>query len=105
MLLPWEWWLGDGAYIAEPQIVSLYRKPVGGALLPYQQVVNDIISHYRARVEHINHLIESHAIFKEAFCGGVDLLSDAFFVVVHTTNIHLCACPRYPSFGNWSHFM
>ncbi len=128
-LLPWEQWIGDGAYIANAQFITPYRKPNNGVLSPDQVFVNDIISHYRARVEHINHLMEFHAVLQGMnihiivfnmtyvqefiyhsicytlgkFRGGVGLLSDCYRVIAHTTNIHLRAHPRYPPFGSWPH--
>jgi DDE superfamily endonuclease len=78
-ILSWEWWLGDGAYVAEPQVLSPCCKPKGRRLTARELELNAIISHYRARVKHVNHLMESHAILKNVFRGGLSLLIDAFF--------------------------
>eukprot|EP00026_Physarum_polycephalum_P011249 Phypoly_transcript_11456.p1 GENE.Phypoly_transcript_11456~~Phypoly_transcript_11456.p1 ORF type:complete len:177 (+),score=4.07 Phypoly_transcript_11456:606-1136(+) len=103
-LLPWEWWLGDGAYVAEPQVLSPCRKPPSRELNERELELNAVISHYRARVEHTNHLMESHAILKGVFRAGISLLSDALFVIAHTTNMYIHKSLRYPTFGNWPHF-
>jgi hypothetical protein len=102
-LRPWEWWIGDGAYIANEQFLSPFRNPVNGQLPIHNLYVNAIISHYRARVEHINHLFEMHAVFAGRFRGGISLLSDSYFVIAHTTNIGLRRNWRYPAYGPWSH--
>lgn len=123
-LLPWEWWIGDGAYpklniifplilllfyliidiyISQTQMLSPYRHPPHGNLTNDEEFVNMVIAHYRARVEHTNHLFERHGIFRGTFRGGIGLLSDAFYVIAHTTNIELCCHLRYPPFGPWDH--
>jgi hypothetical protein len=103
-LLDWEWWIGDGAYIAEPQVLSPCRKPPNGDFSEGALNINRIISHYRARVEHTNHLFESHAILQGAFRGGYDLLSDSYHVLANTINIHLRTHIRYPTYGEWAHY-
>jgi hypothetical protein len=90
-------------YISQQQFLFPYRKPPHSNLTPHQEYVNSIISHYHARIEHINHLFEQHGIFRGTFRGGVALLSDAFYVIAHTTNMVLRAENRYPGFGPWSH--
>jgi len=89
LLLPWEWWIGDGAYISQKQFLYPHRVPPNGSLTAEQILTNTIISHYRARVEHINHLFEQHGVFRGKFRGGIALLSSAFYVIAHTTNIEL----------------
>jgi len=90
-------------YISQQQFLFPYRKPAHGNLTPHQEFVNSIISHYRAWIEHINHLFEQHGIFKGTFCDGVALLSDAFYVIAHTTNMVLRTENKYPTFGPWCH--
>lgn len=84
-------------------MLAPYRVPPNGELSPDKIYVNSIIAHYRARVEHINHLFEQHGIFRGTFRGGVALMTDALYVIAHTTNIVLRSNPRYPEYGTWSH--
>lgn len=100
MLLPWELWLGDGAYVMCPQLLCPYCHPVLGTLSYNQQLMNAVISHYRARVEHKNKLLERHNILGTRFRGGCELLMDAGEVFAKTENIdskmHLCYRPIGP---------
>ena len=105
LLRCWERFLGDGAYCANAQFITPYRKPANGELAIRESTANADISFHRARVEHTNHLFESHAIFQGAFRGSVALLDDVVKVTAHTTNIHLRTHPRYAAVGPWPHTM
>jgi hypothetical protein len=103
-VLPWEWWLGDGAYVANNQMLAFHRKSKGGEFSGKNLEMNGIIAHYRSRIEHINHLMKAHQILKRINNLSITLLTAAYFVIAHTTNIHLHKHLRYESFGNWPHF-
>lgn len=103
-LLDGEYLLGDGHYTCLPCIVGPYQQPPHGTLSLEEYITNEIISHYRSRIEHGNGRIEKHYMFKTAFRGSLDVLSDALHVTAHTTNIYNCMYPAYPPTGPWSHF-
>lgn len=102
-LLPWEYLIGDGHFTSIPQILCPYRSPPNGRLSLDQHVINAVISHYRSRVEHSNHLFNQHATFQQPWRGSVQLLHDITHVSAHTGNVELHRYIRYPPFGPWSH--
>ena len=53
----------------------------------YQKTV--IIQHYRARVEHTNHVFKCHCAFQTPWRCSVKLLSAITRITAHTTNIQL----------------
>jgi len=104
VMRPWEFLLADGAYIAEPELLTPWKLPNGGHLALQQYVDNAIISHYRARVEHINAVFESHNCFQYKFRGGLDLLKDCIAVTSNILNIQAHLRLRYEPVGPWAHF-
>ena len=44
---PWEYWLGDKAYIGCPEFVTEFKKPIGGQLRAEQIEWNLLLQHYR----------------------------------------------------------
>ena len=98
----WEWLLGDG-HFTEPQFLIPYRNSQGHPMPEYQQLVNIIIAHYRARIEHINAVFDAHKMFQTDYRGSFDLLQACTHVNAHATNITLLRHPRYPPCGPWLH--
>lgn len=103
-MFPWELYLGDGAYPACPQIITPYRCPPHGSLTYEQEFMNEVISHYRARVEHKNKLMVRHNILGTVFRGGRELLADAGQVLAQTENVDSKLFLRYPPVGPFPHF-
>jgi hypothetical protein len=101
--LPWEWGLGDGHYCACANMLTPFRRPRHGHLPAEEAYFNEILSHYRSRVEHINSYIERHKMFQEVYRGSDSLLASAMTVTLQTTNIKLRRCLRYPAWGPHSH--
>jgi len=99
-----EWILGDGAYVAEAQILSPFRRSPNQSLTEEQLFFNLLISHYRARVEHINSLLKFHGIYQGNFRSSVDLLVIAVRIHLHFISVQLKMFPRYQPYGNWPHF-
>lgn len=44
---PWEYWLGDKAYIGCPEFLTEFKKPIGGQLTAEQIEWNLLLQHYR----------------------------------------------------------
>ena len=70
-LYPWEYVLGDKAYVACDELLCEFKKPPRGSLAPpltaAQIEYNLIVQHYRARVEHmIGQLVCSRKAAHEA---------------------------------------
>lgn len=65
---------------------------------------NQIVRHYRARVEHINAKFDSHQMFQTNFRGGLNNLTSGIYITAMTLNVQLHKYPCYPPEGPWSHF-
>jgi len=97
-----EWVLADGVYSGIPHMLTPAENDVTGQAIRY----NRTLSHYRARIEHINHLIKHHAMLNgTVHCKDVEVLAAAFYVTVSLTNVELKRYPRYWPYGPWSHFV
>jgi len=44
---PWEYWLGDKAYVGCPEFLTEFKKPIGGQLNAEQIEWNLLLQHYR----------------------------------------------------------
>lgn len=104
-LNPWELHLGDGHFSHLPHVIGPYKKPRNGEFSAQQKLTNQIISHYRSRVEHINRRFNCHAVFHSKWRGGVELLSNIAHITANTTNIVLHWRIAYPPVGPWPHFL
>jgi len=102
-LEPWECLLGDGHYTCLRCIVGPHKQPAVGRLSPEQFEANAVISHYRARVEHVNSKIEKHVIFQTTFRGGFRLLCAAVRITLHTTALWTYFYPPHLPIGSWPH--
>ena len=51
---PWEYWLGDKAYIGCPEFLTEFKKPIGGQLTAEQIEWNLLLQHYR-----MGHMVKS----------------------------------------------
>jgi hypothetical protein len=103
-VLPGEYGLGDGHFSSLDFMVTPPQQPPGGHMTDNEYYVAAVISHYRARVEHINARIDSHAIFQSDWRHSVYLLNDVVTVTTHATAFLSYQHVRYPPYGNWSHF-
>lgn len=99
-----EYLLGDGHYAWLPWIISPYPEQPNGVLSKQEYITNAIISHYRSRIEHVIGRIKRHMIFKTAFRGTLDLLSDLMTICMHTQNVYQMMYPSYAFYGPWGHF-
>eukprot|EP01116_Phalansterium_solitarium_P014366 TRINITY_DN31_c0_g1_i10.p1 TRINITY_DN31_c0_g1~~TRINITY_DN31_c0_g1_i10.p1 ORF type:complete len:315 (+),score=6.55 TRINITY_DN31_c0_g1_i10:577-1521(+) len=101
-LVPGEWIIADGVFKSIPQMFTPHPMPEDdetGRLIRW----NNILAHYRARVEHINRVVKYHRMF-QSFRSDVSVLEAAMKITVHLSNIELQRFPRYWPYGPWSHF-
>ena len=99
-ILPWEYWLGDKAYVGCPEFLT----EIKGSKLPRSVVeYNLTIQHYRGRNEHlISELRQSRAALNAMWRHSYSLLA-----AVMKLSAHMCGLvermrgPRYDCFGPW----
>lgn len=63
-------------------------------------MVNIIISHYHAHIEHVNAFFVHHT---NHFHGSVDLLYNAIHTTTYMMAIHLHQYLHYVPYGDWPH--
>ena len=101
---PWEWALGDGAFLNNWHVLVKFQQPANGLLTPEEVYFNVIFNYWRLRVEHIIGEVKNHDMFMGVFRGSNILLKAALDLTVHLTNIKLkMALPRYVTCGSWGH--
>jgi hypothetical protein len=69
----------------------------------YEYLQYAFISHYCARIKHLNHQFNCHQVFQTKFRGSLQSLYDIVHVSAHTLNIELLQSPKYPLIGLWLH--
>jgi len=99
-----EYWLADQHFANCGNFLTPYKQPRFGHLTDSQYLFNAILAHYRARIEHVNRVVESHKILQIKFRGEIDVLTYAAHTIAHTSNIELSRYIRYHPYGPWSHF-
>lgn len=97
---PWEYGLGDKAYVGEPQLITEWK---GRNLTPQQREFNTTIQHYRGRVEHlISEVVDGRAALCTTWRGSFSLLAAIMKIVVHMVGLQeRMKGPRYDVFGPW----
>lgn len=101
---PWEWGLGDGAFLSNPHILVKHIQPAGGLLTKPQVTINTIFNYWRLRVEHIIGEIKRHDMFDGVFRGSYVTLKSAIDLTVNMTQIKIkLSLPRYRTLGPWGH--
>jgi len=103
-LNPEEWMLGDGHYISQEGFIAPFRHPPHSLLPDDEYYFNAVLSRYRARVEHSNRRVKSHALFHTPWRGSVGLLSTCVRITVHTQAIVQKMYLMYPPCGPWPHY-
>jgi len=84
-LKPWELLLGDGHYSSCSQFIT----PVKETHWHTKEEIDHNIqtAHYRARIEHVNHLFKAHGVFRTPFRGQADTLQAIVKITAHTTAV------------------
>jgi hypothetical protein len=104
-LKPQELVLADGAYISESQVLCPFRQPPNGHLTFREYSFNQILGHYRSRVEHSNAKLKKHKILGGIFRGKeMDVISCAALVIANCQNVHQHMHLSYEPYGPHSHF-
>jgi len=96
--------LGDQHFCTCRNFLTPYRAPNHGNLCTEYLLFNAVLSHYRARIEHINAVLECHSILKETFRGDIDTIKIAAKILAHTINVEQCRYLKYQPYGPWPHF-
>ena len=97
---PWEYGLGDKAYVGERQVITEWK----GKNLPADKVnFNLSVQHYRGRVEH---LISEVVSGRKALCtrwrGSFTLLAAIMKITAHMVGLQeRMKGPRYDVYGPW----
>lgn len=97
-----EFWIGDGHYSSLPWVISPFKRT--RPLTYHELMTNQIISHYRARVEHVNAKIKKHTLFQTPYRGTIETLDTLLKITMHTTSVWTKMYIAYPPFGPWDHF-
>ena len=102
-LYPWEYGLGDKAYIGWPHMVTEYKKPNGGNLTQRQLEFNLLVQHYRGRNEHlIRQMRAGKNVFAKRWMGSFSLFSALTRLAAHMTGLQeRMKGPRYDVYGPW----
>ena len=97
---PWEYGLGDKAYVGEPQILTEWK---GSNLTPQQTRFNLTVQHYRGRVEHlIGELVSMRKSLNTRWRGSFGLLAAVMKIAAHMVGLQeRMKGPRYDVFGPW----
>ena len=97
---PWEYGLGDKAYVGEPQIITEWK---GRHLSRQQQRFNMMVQHYRGRVEHlISEVVDGRKALSTTWRGSFSLLAAVMKISAHMVGLQeRMKGPRYDVFGPW----
>ena len=103
-ILPWEYWLGDKAYVGCPEFLT----EIKGKGLPRSTVeFNLTIQHYRGRNEHlISEYKQQRDTLSTTWRGSFSLL-DVLLAAIMKLSAHMVGLqermrgPRYDCFGPW----
>jgi hypothetical protein len=101
----WEYGLGDKAYVGCPDMLTEYKKLVGGAALNATQMRwNLTIQHYRGRIEHMIKSSKRGAVLGDGrkWRGSFSTLAAIARFSAHMSGLEeRMLGPRYPSYGPW----
>ena len=91
---PWEYGLGDKAYVGAPQIITEWK---GKNMTHEQQRFNLTVQHYRGRVEHlISEVVDGRMALCTKWRGTFSLLAAVLKIAVHMVGLQeRMKGPRY----------
>ena len=101
---PWEYGLGDKAYVGEPQVITEWKSTfLGPQLTARQKAFNTAVQHYRGRVEHlISQVVDGRSALCTKWRGSFSLLAAILKIAVHMVGLEeRMKGPRYDVFGPW----
>ena len=96
----WEWGIGDKAYVGCPEIMTEFK---GSQLRADQLQYNNLIQHYRGRVEHlINEVTTTRKTLHTTWRGSFSLLAAIMKICAHMVGLQeRMRGPKYDVFGPW----
>lgn len=99
-LYPWEYALGDKAYIGCAEFITEFK---GKNLSSRKTQYNLTVQHYRGRCEHlISELVQSRAALNTRWRGDFSLLAAVMKISAHMVGLQeRMKGPRYDVFGPW----
>lgn len=105
-LLPDEYCIGDGAYIACEGVLTKYTKSsVAGPMTREHRTFNKYFDEVRQRIEHVIGHIKRRALFRQKFRGSLEHACAFVTIIAHLVNARTrLAGGLYDGFGNWPHF-
>ena len=103
-VLPGEYGLGDGHYSCLDFMVCPPKEPPNRHMTDEEYMLAATISHYRARIEHLNARIDCHRMFQHDFRCSFYILEAVTAITTNATEFLSYKHVWYPPFGNWSHF-
>ena len=97
---PWEYGLGDKAYVGQRQIITEWK---GRNLSLEKQRFNKTVQHYRGRVEHIiGQVVDNRMALCTTWRGSFTLLAAVMKIAAHMVGLQeRMKGPRYDVFGPW----
>ena len=95
---PWEYGLGDKAYVGQRQIITEWK---GRNLSLEKQRFNKTVQHYRGRVEHIiGQVVDNRMALCTTWRGSFTLLAAVMKIAAHMVGLQeRMKGPRYDVFG------
>ena len=106
--LPREMNIGDGHFATCHNFFTPVQRTGGHVLTPQEKLWNEWIQLVRARIEHMNSVIKSHGMFRQAYRGWVRNLQVFVNVSIHAAALQMrinqvVRGNRYAGFGPWPH--
>ena len=100
-LYPWEWCLGDKAYVGCPEFLTEFKD--FGSLTEAKHAWNDTLQFYRGRNEHLVAAVKNgRAALDTKWRGSFAGLAAVLRVVMHMVTLEeRMLGPRYDVFGPW----
>ena len=99
-IYPWEYWLGDKAYVGYPEFITEFK----GKNLTANKVEHNLtVQHYRGRNEHlIQSLKGRRATMNTRWSGSFSLLAAICKIAAHMVGLEeRMKGPRYDVYGPW----
>lgn len=102
-MYPWEWALGDKAYVNCPEFICEHKRQPRQQLTPAQLSFNDMLQFYRGRNEHEVAAVKcGRAALHGQWRGSLAGLAAIVRIAVHLVALQSrMAGPRYDCYGPW----
>ena len=103
MIYPWEYWLGDKAYVGCPEFLTEFKKSKNSQLTPEQIEWNLMLQHYRGRNEHLVRAVKGgRKTLCTKWAGSYASICAIMKVTAHLVGLQeRMLGPRYDCYGPW----